>query len=68
MFLQFVNMLINDATYLLDEVLQKLGEVQTIEQEMRDRTRWEAMSEVKLNAQYLVWIDNTKIHFIFCVL
>ncbi|KAL6045702.1 putative ubiquitin conjugation factor E4 [Balamuthia mandrillaris] len=45
LFLRFVNMLINDATFLLDEVLKKLGEIHEIEQEMQDRTQWEAQSE-----------------------
>lgn len=45
LFLQFVNMLINDATYLLDEVLHKLEEIHTIEVEMQDRQTWEAQPE-----------------------
>jgi len=45
LFLQFANMLVNDATYLLDEVLIKLGEIHTIERAMQDRETWESQPE-----------------------
>ncbi|KAI7817553.1 ubiquitin elongating factor core-domain-containing protein [Gamsiella multidivaricata] len=43
-FVRFVNLLMNDTTYLLDEGLTKLGEIRGIEVEMDDKTRWEAQT------------------------
>jgi len=44
-------MLVNDATYLLDEVLIKLGEIHTIERAMQDRETWESQPEVNVPLQ-----------------
>ncbi|KAI9594512.1 ubiquitin elongating factor core-domain-containing protein [Syncephalis fuscata] len=40
-FVQFVNLLMNDTTYLLDEALSKLAEIRNIQNEMADTTTWE---------------------------
>ncbi|TQV91651.1 ubiquitin conjugation factor E4 [Cordyceps javanica] len=37
-FVQFVNMLLNDATYVLDEALTKFPKMRTLELELRDRS------------------------------
>lgn len=42
---RFINMLINDATYLLDESLQKLEEIHETEERMRDTETWRAQPE-----------------------
>lgn len=39
-FLRFINMLINDSIYLLDESLLKLTEIRGIQQEMADQQTW----------------------------
>eukprot|EP00027_Filamoeba_sp_ATCC50430_P013678 CAMPEP_0168577114 /NCGR_PEP_ID=MMETSP0413-20121227/20610_1 /TAXON_ID=136452 /ORGANISM="Filamoeba nolandi, Strain NC-AS-23-1" /LENGTH=281 /DNA_ID=CAMNT_0008610839 /DNA_START=167 /DNA_END=1012 /DNA_ORIENTATION=+ len=45
MFIKFVNMMINDSVYLLDEVLSKLPEIKDLEALMDDKDRWLALSE-----------------------
>ena len=42
-FVQFVNMLLNDATYVLDEALGKLAKIHTLEAELK--TGGESMSQ-----------------------
>merc|ERR1719408_682302 len=42
---RFINMLINDATYLLDESLKKLEEIHDTEERMRDRETWNAQPD-----------------------
>ena len=39
---RFLNMLINDAIYLLDEAMKKLPEVRQTETDMQDQAAWEA--------------------------
>ena len=46
LFLRFVNMLINDSIYLLDESLNKLAEIRGLELAMEDRATWNAQDEV----------------------
>ncbi|KAI0699306.1 ubiquitin elongating factor core-domain-containing protein [Cerioporus squamosus] len=41
-FIRFVNLMINDVTYLLDESLSDLAKIHEIQTEMRDRAAWEA--------------------------
>lgn len=41
-FVRFANMLVNDATYLLDESLSKLASIKSMQTEMADRSAWEA--------------------------
>ncbi|CAG8708529.1 9385_t:CDS:10, partial [Acaulospora morrowiae] len=40
-FVRFANLLMNDATYLLDESLTKLSEIHNIQIEMDDRETWD---------------------------
>ncbi|KAI1314793.1 hypothetical protein EDD11_001721 [Mortierella claussenii] len=44
-FVRFVNLLMNDTTYLLDEGLTKLVEIHDIEVEMDDRVGWAAKTQ-----------------------
>ncbi|KAI9321206.1 ubiquitin elongating factor core-domain-containing protein [Dichotomocladium elegans] len=44
-FTRFVNMLMNDVTYLLDESLSKLTEIHQIQVEMDDKASWEALPQ-----------------------
>lgn len=48
-FLRFVNLLINDTTYLLDEGISKLKEIHLIEIEMEDQNVWQSQSQVLFN-------------------
>ncbi|KAG8745833.1 hypothetical protein FRC10_006860 [Ceratobasidium sp. 414] len=43
-FVRFANLLMNDATYLLDELLTKLALIKDIQQLMARKEEWEAMS------------------------
>ncbi|GAB0497141.1 hypothetical protein MMPV_008464 [Pyropia vietnamensis] len=43
-FIQFVNMLLNDANFLLGEIISDLTELRQIQREMERREEWEALS------------------------
>ncbi|KAI0259835.1 ubiquitin elongating factor core-domain-containing protein [Gloeopeniophorella convolvens] len=43
-FVRFVNMMINDVTYLMDESLSELAQIHTIQQEMANQAAWTAQS------------------------
>ncbi|KAG0329633.1 hypothetical protein BGZ99_001240 [Dissophora globulifera] len=43
-FVRFVNLLMNDTTYLMDEGLTKLSEIHNIEVEMDDKATWAAQT------------------------
>lgn len=45
-FTRFVNMLMSDVTYLMDESLSKLSEIHQIQTEMKDKASWEAQTPV----------------------
>ncbi|KAI9138821.1 ubiquitin elongating factor core-domain-containing protein [Paraphysoderma sedebokerense] len=44
-FVRFVNLLINDTTYLLDESLKKLSEIFKLQVEMDDVAKWQSQSQ-----------------------
>jgi len=44
-FVKFVNLLINDTTYLLDESISKLSEIHAIQTEMDQTSTWEQQTE-----------------------
>lgn len=44
-FVRFVNYLLNDATFLLDEALSKLVTIHDIQQEMADKATWDAQTD-----------------------
>ncbi|GFS09230.1 ubiquitin conjugation factor E4 A [Elysia marginata] len=46
LFLRFINLLVNDATYLLDEALMFMGQIREKQQE-RDRGDWSGMPEAQ---------------------
>ena len=43
-FVRFVNLMINDVTYLMDESLNELSQIHNIEIEMENRQEWESKS------------------------
>ncbi|KAF8442825.1 ubiquitin elongating factor core-domain-containing protein [Boletus edulis BED1] len=53
-FVRFVNLMINDVTYLMDESLSELTQIHNIQTEMRDQTVWAARP-----AQYRRERENT---------
>jgi len=44
-FVRFVNLLLNDTTYLLDEALIKLAEIHSYQLRMKDQETWHAMPQ-----------------------
>jgi cell division septum initiation protein DivIVA len=48
-FVRFLNMAINDVTYLLDESLQLLRKIHDIETDMDNKHEWDATSMVNDN-------------------
>lgn len=44
-FVRFVNLMINDVTYLMDESLSELTQIHNIQTEMEDQERWNASSQ-----------------------
>ncbi|KAI9573523.1 ubiquitin elongating factor core-domain-containing protein [Boletus coccyginus] len=53
-FVRFINLMINDVTYLMDESLSELTQIHNIQTEMRDETAWAARP-----AQYRRERENT---------
>lgn len=45
LFLYFINMLINDMIFLLDEVLEKVKKMHTTEQQMANSEEWQALPQ-----------------------
>ena len=45
-FMRFINMLINDTTFLLDESLDALKAIRDTQEAMKDKTTWESQSPV----------------------
>jgi ubiquitin conjugation factor E4 B len=44
-FVRFVNYLLNDTTFMLDESLSKLKQIHDLQQEMADKATWDAQTE-----------------------
>ena len=53
-FVRFINLMINDVTYLMDESLNELTQIHNIQTEMRDQNAWAAQP-----AQYRRERENT---------
>ena len=49
--MKFVNLLMNDTTYLLDEGLSKLAGIHTVQMEMEDPS-WNTLSDVSHFSSY----------------
>lgn len=45
-FVKFINMLMNDTTFLLDEAMDTLKSIHEIQEEMADRERWRRQTQV----------------------
>lgn len=49
-FVRYINMLINDTTFLLDESLESLKRIHEVQEEMRNKEQWDQLSRVSLHA------------------
>ena len=47
-FMRFINMLINDTTFLLDESLDALKAIRDTQEAMKDKDTWDSQSPVRL--------------------
>jgi len=45
-FVKFVNMLMNDTTYLLDEAMEALKKIHEAQEEMDDKEKWSKLTRV----------------------
>ncbi|KAI8373503.1 ubiquitin elongating factor core-domain-containing protein [Choanephora cucurbitarum] len=75
-FTRFVNMLMSDVTYLMDESLSKLTEIHQIQLEMNDQATWEAQTpqhrqeregslpSLERQAQSYVALGNETVHML----
>lgn len=48
-FVRYINMLINDTTFLLDESLESLKRIHEVQEEMRNKEQWDQLSRVSLD-------------------
>ena len=46
-YIRFINALINDTTFLLDESIDALRSIRDTQKLMDDKEKWEALSEVR---------------------
>lgn len=50
-FVRYINMLINDTTFLLDESLESLKRIHEVQEEMRNKEQWDQLPRVS----FRVW-------------
>lgn len=48
-FVRYINMLINDTTFLLDESLESLKRIHEVQEEMRNKEQWDQLPRVSLS-------------------
>lgn len=46
-FVRYINMLINDTTFLLDESLESLKRIHEVQEEMKNKEQWELLPRVR---------------------
>ena len=52
--MKFINMLINDTTYLLDEALDSLKSIHDTQEAMADSDQWNQQSQVTMTTATMV--------------
>ena len=57
-FVKFINMLMNDTTFLLDESMDTLKSIHEIQEEMADKERWALLSEVGIGHRTEAWVAS----------
>lgn len=45
-FVRYINMLINDTTFLLDESLESLKRIHEVQEEMKNKEQWDQLPRV----------------------
>lgn len=51
-FVRYINMLINDTTFLLDESLESLKRIHEIQEEMKNKEQWDQLPRVSTSQLY----------------
>lgn len=46
-FVRYINMLINDTTFLLDESLESLKRIHEVQEEMKNKDQWDQLPRVR---------------------
>lgn len=46
-FVRYINMLINDTTFLLDESLESLKRIHEVQEEMKNKEQWDQLPRVR---------------------
>ena len=46
-FVKFINMLMNDTTFLLDESMDTLKKIHELQEEMNDKEKWQQQTQVR---------------------
>eukprot|EP01117_Protostelium_nocturnum_P008562 TRINITY_DN3077_c0_g1_i1.p1 TRINITY_DN3077_c0_g1~~TRINITY_DN3077_c0_g1_i1.p1 ORF type:complete len:974 (-),score=379.97 TRINITY_DN3077_c0_g1_i1:61-2982(-) len=68
LFVRFINLLLNDCQYLLDEMLVRLTEIKETESAMEDQAGWMALDETVRNDRWEKLQQNSNTVKSFCVL
>lgn len=50
-FVRYINMLINDTTFLLDESLESLKRIHEVQEEMKNKEQWDQLPRVRTQCQ-----------------
>lgn len=58
-FVRYINMLINDTTFLLDESLESLKRIHEIQEEMKNKEQWDQLPRVRAATQSGTAVLNT---------
>ena len=53
-FVRYINMLINDTTFLLDESLESLKRIHEIQEEMKNKEQWDQLPRVRILYDLLI--------------
>lgn len=51
-FVRYINMLINDTTFLLDESLESLKRIHEVQEEMKNKAQWDQLPRVRPSCRH----------------
>lgn len=55
-FVRYINMLINDTTFLLDESLESLKRIHEVQEEMKNKEQWEQLPRVSAQPYRVLYV------------
>lgn len=61
-FVRYINMLINDTTFLLDESLESLKRIHEVQEEMKNKEQWEQLPRVCAQFFLLLKLETMREH------